>query len=290
MNCSRVPAAGMKYFDCDGRSGRSGNRTEPPGSSPSTSLVPSPAVMTRTSDVNRPGGRGRAPGPADRVMACGQVFSATVTPRARRPSRSTLVTAARSANPASTSSHPPSASNCGNRCASWARENLAAQLQLLQHRVALHRVGLVQVGRDAVLDQVEAAAVDQQPLAGLPLQLPPQLPRLDGQPGVGRVPVVVAHRPGQAERRGRRIAHPGPLQHGHGVGQRRGVVRRHESHDSAADDRQPPGHRHAPSLLAAAIVRHTQQVTAKVPSRGPGSVQVRAAGRSLGWRYAASGR
>jgi len=123
VNMARDPAGGMKYFDWDGRSGRSGNLTGQPGTRPSTSLVPRPAVTTSTSDSTGPLSVATTQLPPTRVIARGGVFSATRTPRARRPSRSACVTAARSANPASTSSQPPSASNCGNRSASWAAVN-----------------------------------------------------------------------------------------------------------------------------------------------------------------------
>ena len=241
----------MKYLDCDGRSGRSGNRHRAPGQQLEHLVGAQPRRDDQDIGLDRPGGRGRDPAPPRpgdglRPGVLGHRDAAGPQAFAQHPGHRGQV-----GEPGVHVQPPAVGVELGEPLRQLGPgEDLAAQLQLLQDRVALHRVGLVQVRRDAVLDQVEAAAVDQQPLAGRPLELPPQLPRLEGQPGVGRVPVVVAHRPGQAERRGRRIAHPGPLQHGHGVGQRRGVVRRHESHDSAADDRQPPGHRHAPSLLA----------------------------------------
>jgi hypothetical protein len=112
---------------------------------------------------------------------------------------------------------------------------------VLEYRVALGPVGTGQVGRDRALDQVQAAAVHQQPPAGLPLELAPQPPGLERELGVARVPVVIADRTGQAERGRRRVADPGPVEYGDGFGQRRGLVRGHEPHHAAADDRQPSG-------------------------------------------------
>jgi hypothetical protein len=44
VNIAPDPGGGMKYLDCVGRSGRGGNLTVPPGTRPSTSFVPRPAV------------------------------------------------------------------------------------------------------------------------------------------------------------------------------------------------------------------------------------------------------
>src|ERR1022692_2379611 len=98
---ARDPAGGMKYFDCVGRAGLGGDPTGQPGTSPSTSLVPRPAVTTSTSDSTGPLSVATTHPPLDLVIARGSQFSTTRTPRARRPSLSAPVTAARSANPAS---------------------------------------------------------------------------------------------------------------------------------------------------------------------------------------------
>src|SRR6266567_7463614 len=86
VNMARDLAGGMKYLDWVGRSGRSGNLTGQPGTSPSTSLVPRPAVTTRTSDSIGPLSVDTNQLPLDLLIPRGSVFSATRTPRARRPS------------------------------------------------------------------------------------------------------------------------------------------------------------------------------------------------------------
>ena len=129
------------------------------------------------------------------------------------------------------------------------RQGLTAQLQLLQHGEAAHGVTRGHVGGHARLDQVQAAAVDEQPLAGALLQVQPELPGLEGQPRVLRIEVVVAHRPGQRERGGARITDPRLVQHGDRARQRRRVVRRHQAHDAAADDGQPAAARSGQSAL-----------------------------------------
>ncbi len=122
MTCSvywsRVAGSGMKYLDCAGRSELSGNRVEQPGISSSTSLVPSPAVITRASDSTVPVSVRTCQEPPSRTMPRIRAPSVTVTPRAGSAAVSSRVTAATSANPASTSSQPPSAANCGKRRAS----------------------------------------------------------------------------------------------------------------------------------------------------------------------------
>ena len=118
MYRSRSAGSGMKYLDCTGRSGLSGKRTEQPGISSSSSLVPSPAVITRTSDSTGPALVCTRQPPPDRVIARICASSRISTPRAGTTDRSRAVTAATSANPASTSSQPPSAANCGKRSAS----------------------------------------------------------------------------------------------------------------------------------------------------------------------------
>ena len=147
-------------------------------------------------------------------------------------------------------------------------EGLAAQLQLLQHGVAAEGVGAGQVGGDAALGQVQASAVDEQRLAGLRLQVQPELPGLVGEPGVLGVQVVVPRRPGERERRRGRVTDPRLLQHGHGRGERRRVVGGHEPHDPAADDRQPLpadlGHGHSSPRSSA-----SPPVPAGTVRRGP---------------------
>src|ERR1019366_5885331 len=170
VNWPVVPAGGMKYFDCDGRSGRSGNRTEQPGTSSSTALVPRPAVITTASDSTGPPSVATLqPRPA-RLRPRTTLCSATCTPRAGSAAVSILVTAARSAKPASTSSHPPSTSNWGNLSRSRGAEDGKAQRPVAARHIRRH----------AALDQIQAAAVHQQRLAPVLLEFQPEPPRFVG--------------------------------------------------------------------------------------------------------------
>ncbi|HTZ23103.1 MAG TPA: hypothetical protein VMC83_03835 [Streptosporangiaceae bacterium] len=84
----------------DLRSGRSGNRAGQPGSSSSTSWVPGPAVITRTSDSTGPAPVATVQVPPDLVMPGSIACSITRTLRARSAACRNDVTAATPTSPA----------------------------------------------------------------------------------------------------------------------------------------------------------------------------------------------
>ena len=80
-------------------------------------------------------------------------------------------------------------------------EGVGAQTKTVQHPMALLRVGLREIRRHAHSGDIEAAAFDQKGLPRFRLEVEPELSRLECQPGVKRIQVVIADRSGQTEGR-----------------------------------------------------------------------------------------
>ena len=124
-------------------------------------------------------------------------------------------------------------------------ERLRPQMQAGQNLVALLGVRVFQGGGDVGLRQIEAAALDQEALGGLGLELEPELARGKGELGVERVQVVVANGPGEAERRGLRVTHARSFQDHDLLARGRSVVRGEKAHHPAADNGEVIHRRHA---------------------------------------------
>src|ERR1700737_1073577 len=119
-----------------------------------------------------------------------------------------------------------------------AGEGFRLKVQALEDLVALLGVGLRESGRHARFGEVQAAAFDQEGLAGLTLEIEPELAGLKGQPGVFRVEIVVADRPRGAERGRARITRPPLGQNQDACPTPAGEVGGEEAHDPSADDGQ----------------------------------------------------
>jgi hypothetical protein len=161
-------------------------------------LVPRPAVITRTSDSTGPALVCTCQPPPDRVIARICASSRISTPRAGTTDRSRAGHRGHVGEPG-VDVQPAAVGRelreaLGQQLAPAGPRGAAAAAPARRSCAPRTRV---HVGGHARLDQVQAAAVDEQPLAGPLLQVQPEPPGLEGQPRVLRIEVVVAHRPGQ---------------------------------------------------------------------------------------------